>query len=102
MGRLRDPSDELDIAVIGRRRRIVVTANPFIGATMLIVASSVELDLRQATPAPTGIEIHAIVIAGRLLIKARPEWRLDGEPASEAPLLRVVALSRLGKVSIDR
>jgi len=102
MGRLRDPSDELDIAVIGRRRRIVVTANPFIGATMLIVASSVELDLRQATPAPTGIEIHAIVIAGRLLIKARPEWRLDGAPDSDAPLLRVVALSRLGKITIDR
>ncbi len=102
MGRFRDSSDELDLAIIGRRQRLVVKANPFIGATLLIVASSVDLDLRNATPAPTGIEVHAIVVGGRLRVLANPEWRLDGEPSSDAPLLRVVATSRLGSVKIAK
>jgi hypothetical protein len=95
-------NDELDLAIIGRRRRLVSTADPFIGATLLVIASSVELDLRAATPAPTGIEIHTVVVAGRLSIRAQPDWRLDGETDSDAPLLRVIAVSKLGKVSIDR
>lgn len=102
MARFRDTSDEIDLAIVGKKRRLVVRSNPFIGATLLLIAASVELDLRQATPAPTGIEVHAIVIGGRLRVRGRPDWRLDGEPPSDAPLLRVVATSRLGRVLIDR
>jgi hypothetical protein len=95
-------SDEPDLAVIARRRRIRTRADPFIGITLLLVLSDVELDLRLATPAPTGIEIHAIVVGSRLRIVARPEWRLDGEPRTDAPLLRVITTTRFGRVNIDR
>lgn len=102
MARFSDLSDELDLAVIGRRRRWRVRANPFIGATILVVAADVELDLRAAVPAPTGIEVHAIVLGGRLQVLGQPDWRLDGEPVTDAPLLRVVAFVRLGRVKVDR
>jgi len=95
-------SDELDCAIIARRRRLEVIADPFLGAHILVVAAAVDLDLRAATPAPTGIEIHAIVLGGHLRIRARSDWRLDGEPTTDAPLLRVVPYVRLGRVSIER
>lgn len=102
MARPSKTSDELDLAIIGQKRRYEVSAKPFLGATILVVGAWVDLDLRPATPGPTGIEVHAIVIAGRLRLLANPNWRLDGEPATDAPLLRVAATARLGKVLIDR
>jgi hypothetical protein len=44
---------------------------------MLLIASSVELDLRRALPAPTGIEIDVVAVGSSLRLVVPPHWRVD-------------------------
>jgi len=75
---LRDRSDqdhdEIDLAALVARRRIRMRARPFIGATILVIAGAVELDLRRVLPAPTGVEVAVIMVGGSLRVVIPPDW----------------------------
>ena len=78
-GLLKDRSsqdnDEIDLAAVAVRRRIRMRAKPFIGATILVVAGAVELDLRRVLPAPTGVEVAVLMVGGSLRVVIPPGWR---------------------------
>jgi hypothetical protein len=68
--------DEVDLAAIAASRRIRMRARPFIGATILVAAASVELDLRRVLPAPTGVEVSMLMFGGSLRVVTPPGWQI--------------------------
>ena len=64
--------DEIDLAAVAASRRIRMRARPFIGATILVAAASVELDLRRVLPAPTGVEVSVLMFGGSLRVVIPP------------------------------
>jgi hypothetical protein len=68
--------DEIDLAAIAASRRIRMRARPFIGATILVAAASVELDLRRVLPAPTGVEVSMLMFGGSLRVVTPPGWQI--------------------------
>ncbi|HEY7582432.1 MAG TPA: hypothetical protein VIB78_02280 [Acidimicrobiia bacterium] len=106
--RVNEESDEIDLAVVAARRRYRIRARPFIGATILVAAGDAELDLRRAVPSPTGIEVNALVICGRLSVIANSDWNVDnsiGEGSlssnSDAFTLRIRGRRILGRVQVE-
>lgn len=107
--RVNEESDEIDLAVVAARRRYRIRARPFIGATILVAAGDAELDLRRAVPSPTGIEVNALVICGRLTVIAHADWNVDN-PIGEGSLssktdaftLRIRGRRILGRVEVER
>ena len=69
-------SDEIDLAAVVATRRLRMRAQPFIGATILVVAGRVELDLRRVVPAPTGVEVSVLMFGGSLRVVIPPDWQL--------------------------
>lgn len=69
-------SDEIDLAAVAASRRLRMRAQPFIGATILVVAGRVELDLRRVVPAPTGVEVSVLMFGGSLRVVIPPDWRV--------------------------
>ncbi|MGH8926083.1 MAG: hypothetical protein ACRDWA_15820 [Acidimicrobiia bacterium] len=107
--RVKDTTDEIDLAVVAARRRYRIRARPFIGATILVVAGDAELDLRRAVPSPTGIEVSAIVICGRLTVVANADWNVDNpmgggseKPDPDSPAVRIKGRRILGRVEVER
>lgn len=106
--RVNEESDEIDLAVVAARRRYRIRARPFIGATILVAAGDAELDLRRAVPSPTGIEVNALVICGRLSVIAHADWNVDN-PIGEGSLsanpdaftLRIRGRRILGRVEVE-
>ena len=106
--RVNEESDEIDLAVVAARRRYRIRARPFIGATILVAAGDAELDLRRAVPSPTGIEVNALVICGRLSVIAHADWNVDN-PIGEGSLnsgmdaftLRIRGRRILGQVEVE-
>lgn len=106
--------DEIDVASILQRRHLRMRSRPFLGGQILVLAGSVELDLRSVLPAPTGIEIEVLVIAGLLRIVLPPDWRREiglttraasidsiaTPPESDAPLFRLVGQAWLSRVEV--
>ena len=106
--RVNEESDEIDLAVVAARRRYRIRARPFIGATILVAAGDVELDLRRAVPSPTGIEVNALVICGRLLVIANADWNVDNPLGvgtlslnPDAFTLRIRGRRILGQVRVE-
>lgn len=104
-----EESDEIDLAVVAAKRRYRIRAQAFIGATILVIAGDAELDLRRAVPGPTGIDVDAIVICGRLAVVANPEWSVDNrlgedstQAADDSPTVRVKGQSFLGRVVVQK
>ena len=106
--------DEIDLAAVVASRRIRMRARPFIGATILVAAASVELDLRRVLPAPTGVEVSVLMFAGSLRVVTPPGWqvaasvRTRGAPVSsstegaddDAPLLRLEGSAWLSRIEV--
>jgi hypothetical protein len=106
--------DEIDLAAIAASRRIRMRARPFIGATILVAAASVELDLRRVLPAPTGVEISMLMFAGSLRVVTPPGWRVAASvktkgarvstPAEgagdDAPVLRLEGSAWLSRIEV--
>jgi hypothetical protein len=106
--------DEFDVAAILENRELRIRARPFLGGTVLVLAGAAELDLRRATPAPTGMEIALLVIGGKLRLVVPPDWRPEvdiGRSAAQVkivhpggglddPLLRVIGKAWLGRVEL--
>lgn len=80
--------DEIDLAAIVASRRIRMRARPFIGATILVAAAVVELDLRRVLPAPTGVEISILMFGGSLRVVIPPGWRVSEAVKTRAALVR--------------
>ena len=115
---LRDRSvpdqDEIDFAAVVARRRIRMRARPFIGATILVFAASVELDLRRTLPAPTGVEVALIMFGGSLRVVIPPDWELvnalrtraawvsgpELRVHDDAPVMRMEGSASLSRIEI--
>ena len=110
-----DPDhDEIDFAAVASRRRIRMRAKPFIGATMLVAAGAVELDLRTVHPAPTGIEILVMMLGGSLRVVIPPGWDVvtsinargtritvpGDEIPEDAPVIRLEGSAWLSRIEI--
>ena len=80
--------DEIDLAAIAASRRIRMRARPFIGATILVAAAVVELDLRRVLPAPTGVEISILMFGASLRVVTPPGWRVSEAVRTRAALVR--------------
>lgn len=106
--------DEIDLAAVAASRRIRMRARPFIGATLLIAAASIELDLRRVLPAPTGVEVSTLMFAGSLRVVTPPGWQVAAsvttrgarvttptEPTNDdAPLLRLEGSAWLSRIEV--
>ena len=79
--------DEIDLAAIAASRRIRMRARPFIGATVLVAAASVDLDLRRVLPAPTGVEIAMLMFGGSLRVVTPPGWQVSVSVKTRAVLV---------------
>ena len=99
-----ETADEVDLGVVAAQRRYQLRGRPLIASHLLAVTSDVELDLRQAEPSPTGIEVNVIVVASRIKVICPPEWAVASEfepdPAPE-PVLRIRGSAYLGSVQVE-
>ncbi|MDP3983561.1 MAG: hypothetical protein Q8Q52_00960 [Acidimicrobiia bacterium] len=109
-----DDLDEIDMAVVLARKRFRTRARPFLGGTMLVLASTTEMDLRRALPGPTGIELAVAVIGGHLRLIVPPEWNVAvtvqprmslvthlPEPEKvDAPWLRMIGRAWFSRVEV--
>ena len=108
--------DEIDLAAIAASRRIRMRARPFIGATILVAAASVELDLRRVLPAPTGVEVSMLMFGGSLRVVTPPGWqvatsiktrgaRLSSPTEAindDAPVLRLEGSAWLSRIEVTQ
>ena len=109
-------NDEIDLAAVAVNRRIRMRARPFIGATILVVAGRVELDLRRVVPAPTGVEVSVLMFGGSLLVVVPPDWRVltsvktrgavvanpESESGDDDPTLRLEGSAWISRIKVTR
>jgi hypothetical protein len=69
-------TEEIDMVSIFTGTDLVSTAEPFYGGRVLSMFAGTQLDLRKATPAPTGIEIEVTAICSGVLIVVPEGWRV--------------------------
>jgi len=101
--RVDEDLDEADLAVVLSGATYRPTAQPFIGATVLVVAGAADIDLTQVEPAPTGVELALSMCGASLRVTIPRTWNvavdLDQRGAAvqypqgttpDAPWLRVI------------
>jgi hypothetical protein len=101
--RVDEDLDEADLAVVLTATVYRPTAQPFIGATVLVVAGAADIDLTHVEPAPTGVELALSMFGGSLRVTVPKLWNvsidLDQRGAAvqypqattpDAPWLRVI------------
>ena len=101
--RVDEDLDEADLAVVLTGTVYRPTAQPFIGATVLIVAGAADIDLTQAKPAPTGVELALSMFGGSLRVTVPKPWNVavdlvqrgaavqyPQDTTPDAPWLRVI------------
>ncbi len=69
-------TEEIDLVAIFEGKNLVSTADPFYGGKVLSMFGGVLIDLRKATPAPTGIDLDVMVVMGGLSIVVPEGWRV--------------------------
>lgn len=75
-----DPdTEELDMVSVFEGRRLVSTANPFYGGRIMAMFSGVTLDLRQVTPAPTGVHLDLAVCCSGVQVIVPVGWKIRSE-----------------------
>lgn len=72
-------TEEIDLVSIFEGQHLVSEADPFYGGKVMSMFGGVLLDLRKATPAPTGIYLDLAVIAGGVSIVVPEGWRVRFE-----------------------
>ncbi len=70
-------TEEIDLVAIFEGKELVSAANPFYGGKILNLFGGVNLDLRRATPAPTGIRIDLMLVMGGVNLVVPEGWRVD-------------------------
>lgn len=69
-------TEEIDLVAIFDGKSLVSSADPFYGGHILALFGGVDLDLRKAHPAPTGIRLDATVAMGGINITVPEGWRV--------------------------
>lgn len=69
-------SEEIDLVSIFDGKHLVSTADPFFGGKVLVALGGALIDLRAATPAPTGIVIDLALFMGGLSLVVPQGWRV--------------------------
>lgn len=69
-------SEEIDLVSIFEGQNLVSQASPFYGGKIMTMFGGVVLDLRKATPAPTGIFLDLAIAMGGLSVVVPEGWRV--------------------------
>lgn len=72
-------TEEIDLVAIFEGSHLVSEANPFYGGKVMAMFGGVLLDLRNATPAPTGIRLDLAVMMGGVSLVVPESWRVRYE-----------------------
>lgn len=72
-------TEEIDLVSIFESQNLVSEASPFYGGKIMTMFGGVVLDLRKATPAPTGIYLDLAVVMGGVSIVVPEGWRVKFE-----------------------
>jgi hypothetical protein len=107
-----DPSsEEIDLVNVLGGMSLTPTADPFYGGKVTTIIGGTAIDLREATPAPTGIDIDAFVLVGGLDLIVPDGWKVvfrgttiaggfddatGPAPDDDAPQLRVGGVVAIG------
>lgn len=70
-------TEEIDLISIFEGQHLVSKADPFYGGKVLTMFGGVLLDLRDTTPAPTGIYLDLALAFGGLSIVVPEGWRMN-------------------------
>ncbi|MEX1125204.1 MAG: LiaF domain-containing protein [Acidimicrobiia bacterium] len=73
----KEETQEIDLVTIFGGENLVSSADPFYGGKILTMYGGTVLDLRKATPAPTGIYIDVLVWMGGVNLVVPKGWRVD-------------------------
>lgn len=71
-----EETQEIDLVNIFGGEHLVSSADPFFGGKITNLFGGTILDLRKATPAPTGIYIDVLVVFGGLSLVVPNGWRV--------------------------
>ncbi len=75
-----EPStEEIDLVSIFDGKELVSVASPFYGGKVMAMFGGALLDLRKATPAPTGIYLDLAVMMGGVSLVVPEGWRVRNE-----------------------
>lgn len=69
-------TEEIDLVAIFEGKELKSTADPFYGGKVLSMFGGVLMDLRKATPAPTGIDLDLMVVMGGVSIVVPEGWKV--------------------------
>ena len=69
-------TEEIDLVAIFEGKELISTANPFYGGKVLSMFGGVMIDLRKATPSPTGIDLDVMIVMGGLQLIVPEGWRV--------------------------
>lgn len=109
-------TEEIDLVAIFEGQNLISRAEPFYGGKIMAMFGGVMLDLRQATPAPTGIHLDLVVAMGGLSLVVPEGWRVRSElrvmaggfsdmtrttAAEEVPTVTLTGLVLLGGVQVS-
>jgi hypothetical protein len=113
--RVDEDLDEADLAVVLTGTVYRPTAQPFIGATVLVVAGAADIDLTQVEPAPTGVELALSMFGGSLRVTVPGPWNVavdlnqrgsavqyPQDVTPDAPWLRVIGRAWGSAIQIAR
>jgi hypothetical protein len=70
-------TQEVDMVSIFGGEHLKSTAKPFYGGKILTMFGGTLLDLREATPAPTGVYIDLAVVFGGVELTVPKGWRVE-------------------------
>lgn len=72
-----EETQEIDLVTIFGGDNLVSSADPFYGGKILTMYGGTVLDLRKATPAPTGIYLDVLAWMGGVNLVVPQGWRVD-------------------------
>lgn len=72
-------TEEIDLMAIFGGHHLVSTADPFLGGKVLVAFGGALLDLRDATPSPTGVLLDLAVVMGGVSLVVPEGWRVRWE-----------------------
>ncbi|HUG31386.1 MAG TPA: hypothetical protein VMM14_00720 [Acidimicrobiia bacterium] len=75
----RPDTEEIDLVSIFEGQQLVSEASPFYGGKIMSMFGGVMIDLRKATPAPTGVFLDLAVVMGGLSLVVPEGWRVRFE-----------------------
>ena len=72
-------TEEIDLVSIFEGKTLVTSADPFYGGKVLGMFSGTLIDMRKATPAPTGVDLDLAICFGGVTLIVPEGWRVRSE-----------------------